>query len=179
VVKPVQRGFSYLTVLFMVAILAGGLALVGEVWHTSAAREKEAELLFAGHQYRKAIERYYLSGPQRQYPRELEHLLKDPRRPGAERYLRRLYPDPVSGKAFALLKAPDGGILGVHSPSEEKPLKTGGFKVRDAAFEGKAKYSEWQFVHAVPVQPGPTSAPKPAPRRRSPKAATDSAGSRQ
>jgi type II secretory pathway pseudopilin PulG len=163
VVKPVQRGFSYLTVLFMVAILAGGLALVGELWHTSAAREKEAELLFAGHQYRKAIERYYLSGPQRQYPRELEHLLKDPRRPGAERYLRRLYPDPVSGKAFALLKAPDGGILGVHSPSEEKPLKTGGFKERDAAFEGKAKYSEWQFVHAVPVQPGRTSAPGAAP----------------
>jgi type II secretory pathway pseudopilin PulG len=157
-----QRGFTYLTVLFMVAILAGGLALAGEVWHTSATREKEAELLFVGHQYRKAIERYYLSGPQRQYPRELADLLKDPRRPGAERYLRRLYPDPVSGQPFALLKAPDGGILGVHSPSEEAPLKTGGFKVRDADFEGKTKYAEWQFVHAVTAQPGPASAPKPS-----------------
>lgn len=147
-----QRGFTYLTVLFIIAILAGGLALIGELWHTSAAREKEAELLFVGHQYRKAIERYYLSGPQRAYPRELEHLLKDPRRPGTERYLRRLYPDPVSGQAFALVKAPDGGILGVHSTSEEQPFKTGGFKVRDAAFEGKAKYSEWQFVHAAPLQ---------------------------
>ena len=48
------RGFTYLTVLFMVAILAGGLALIGEVWHTSAMREKEAELLFVGQQYRKA-----------------------------------------------------------------------------------------------------------------------------
>lgn len=147
-----QRGFTYLTVLFIIAILGGGLALIGEVWHTSAMREKEAELLFVGHQYRKAIERYYLSGPQRQYPRELEHLLKDPRRPGAERYLRRLYPDPVSGKAFALVKAPDGGILGVHSTSEEQPFKTGGFRVRDAALEGKSKYSEWQFVHAAPLQ---------------------------
>lgn len=154
-----QRGFTYLTALFMVAILAGGLALAGEVWHTSAAREKEAELLFIGHQYRKAIERYYLSGPQRQYPRALEDLLKDPRRPGAERYLRKLYPDPVTGKAFALVKAPDGGILGVHSPSEDKPFKTGGFKVRDAAFEGKSKYSDWKFVHALPVQPA--AAPKP------------------
>jgi type II secretory pathway pseudopilin PulG len=156
--KVKNRGFTYLTVLFMVAILAGGLALAGEVWHTSAMREKEAELLFAGHQYRKAIERYYLSGPQRQYPRELEHLLKDPRRPGAERYLRRLYPDPVSGQPFALVKAPDGSILGVHSPSEEKPFKTAGFKVRDADFEGKSKYSEWRFVHAAPLQP---AAPKP------------------
>ena len=48
-----QRGFTYLTVLFVVAILAGGLALVGEVWHTRRAREKEAELLFIGNQYRK------------------------------------------------------------------------------------------------------------------------------
>jgi len=158
--KARARGFTYLTVLFMVAVLAGGLALTGEVWHTSAAREKEAELLFVGHQYRKAIERYYLSGPQRQYPRELEHLLKDPRRPGAERYLRRLYPDPVTGQPFALLKAPDGGILGVHSSSEEQPLKTGGFKVRDADFEGKSKYADWKFVHAAPVQPAAPSLPK-------------------
>jgi hypothetical protein len=137
--------------MFMVAILTGGLALVGEVWHTAGAREKEAELLFIGHEYRKAIERYYLSGPQRQYPRSVEDLLKDPRRPGAERYLRKLYPDPITGQAFVLLKAPDGGILGVHSPSEAQPLKTGGFKVKNAAFEGKSKYSDWQFVHAVPV----------------------------
>ena len=157
-----QRGFTYLTVLFMVAILSGGLALVGEVWHTSAAREKEAELLSVGHQYRKAIERYYLTGPQRQYPRELADLLKDPRRPGTERYLRKLYPDPVTGQPFALVKAPDGGILGVHSTSEDKPYKTGGFKVRDAAFEGAGKYSDWKFVHAAPVRAAPAK-PPPAP----------------
>ena len=51
------RGFTYMTALFIVAILATGLALTGEVWQTSTAREREAELLFAGHQYRKAIER--------------------------------------------------------------------------------------------------------------------------
>jgi len=166
-----QRGFTYLTVLFMVAILSGGLALIGEVWHTSAAREKEAELLFVGHQYRKAIERYYLSGPQRQYPRSLDELLKDPRRPGNERYLRRVYPDPVTGAAFALVKAPDGGILGVHSTSEEKPFKAAGFKVRDAAFEGAGKYSDWKFVHAAPVQPpaGKPAAAKPPPAATLPK----------
>ena len=157
-----HRGFTYLTVLFMVAILSGGLALIGEVWHTSAAREKEAELLFVGHQYRRAIERYYLSGPQRQYPRELAHLLKDPRRTGTERYLRQLYPDPVTGQPFALVKAPDGGILGVHSTSEDKPFKTSGFKVRDAAFQGAGKYSDWKFVHAAPVQ-ATAAKPPPAP----------------
>jgi hypothetical protein len=46
------------------------------------------------------------------------------------------------------VKAPDGGIAGVYSLSDDAPLKTGGFAVRDASFEGKSKYSEWQFGYA-------------------------------
>lgn len=143
-------GFTYLTVLFIVAILSGGLALVGEVWHTTARREKEAELLYVGHQYRKAIERYYLNGP-RIYPRNLSDLLRDPRKPTPERYLRRLYPDPVTGKnEWGLVKAPDGGIMGVHSLSEDKPLKSANFRPRDKDFEEGTKYSDWKFVF-VPI----------------------------
>jgi type II secretory pathway pseudopilin PulG len=155
------RGFTYMTALFIVAILATGLALTGEVWQTSSARERESELLFAGHQYRKAIERYYLSGPQRQYPRSLEDLLKDPRQPGTVRYLRKLYPDPITDKEFVLVKAPDGGILGVQSESEAAPLKTANFKLRDRTFDGAQKYSDWKFLFQ------PASAPaagKPPPK---------------
>jgi type II secretory pathway pseudopilin PulG len=156
-----QRGFTYMTVLFMVAIMAGGLALVGEVWSTSNAREREAELLHVGNEYRKAIERYYLTGPQRQYPKSLTDLLKDPRQPGTVRYLRKLYPDPITGnEEWGLVKSADGGFAGVHSLSEASPLKSAGFAVRDATFEGKSKYSEWQFVFA-PAQPA-AAKPKPA-----------------
>ena len=155
------QGFTYMTVLFMVAIMAGGLALVGEVWSTSNAREREAELLHVGNEYRKAIERYYLLGPQRQYPKSLGDLIKDPRQPGTVRYLRKLYPDPITGKEeWGLVKSADGGFAGVHSLSEAAPLKSAGFAARDAAFEGKSKYSEWQFVFA-PAQPG-AAKPKPA-----------------
>lgn len=146
-------GFTYMTVLFIVAMMGAGLALAGDVWHTSVRREKEAELLFIGEQYRLAIERYYLSGPQRQYPRALADLLKDPRRPGAERYLRKLYPDPITGKdEWGIVKAPDGGILGVHSLSDAPPLKVANFRVREAAFEGKSKYSDWKFAFAPATQ---------------------------
>lgn len=151
-------GFTYLAVLFVVAIMGAGLALVGVVWHTAAVREREAELLYAGNQYRKAIERYYLSGPRR-YPSSLSDLLKDPRKPGTERYLRRLYPDPFTGKDWGIVNAPDGGIMGVYSLSEDKPFKSANFRPRDAAFEGAAKYSDWKFVHTLPAQP---AAPKPA-----------------
>ncbi len=65
------------------------------------------------------------------------------------RHLRRLYPDPITGKdEWGLVKADDGGIAGVYSTSEAAPLKTGGFAVRDASFEGKTKYADWQFVFA-------------------------------
>jgi type II secretory pathway pseudopilin PulG len=155
-----------MTVLFMVAIMAGGLALVGEVWSTSNAREREAELLHVGNEYRKAIERYYLLGPQRQYPKSLADLIKDPRQPGTVRYLRKLYPDPITGKEeWGLVKSADGGFAGVYSLSEAAPLKSAGFAVRDAAFEGKSKYSEWQFVFA-PAQPAaaqPAAAKPPPP----------------
>ena len=164
-VRRASRGFTYLAVLFVVAILGGGLALAGEVWQTSATREKEAELLFVGNQYRGAIERYYLSGPQRQYPRELEDLLKDARMPGTRRYLRRLYADPMSGKAeWGLVKAPDGGIMGVYSLSEEATFKRAGFRRRDATFAGALKYSDWKFVVAAPVQPAAKPGAQPAPK---------------
>jgi type II secretory pathway pseudopilin PulG len=153
------HGFTYMTVLFMVAILGGGLALTGEVWHTSAMREKEAELLHIGNHYRKAIQRYYLSGPQRQYPRSLDDLLKDPRQPGTVRYLRKLYPDPITGKEWGLVKAPDGGILGVHSLSDETPFKTAGFKLRDRSFEDAQKLSDWKFIFEPAAAPAAQKAP--------------------
>lgn len=158
------RGFTYMTALFIVAVIAAGLALTGQVWQTSAAREKEAELLFVGNQYRKAIAQYYLNGPQRQYPRSLEDLLKDPRQPGTVRYLRKLYPDPITEKEFVLVKAPDGGILGVQSESEAAPIKSANFKLRDRTFEGAQKYSDWKFIFqpATAKPAAPSTAGKPA-----------------
>lgn len=154
-----QSGFTYISVLFMVAMMSGGLALIGEVWHTSSAREKEAELLHIGNEYRRAIERYYLAGP-RQYPKELADLTKDPRQPGTVRHLRRLYPDPITGKdEWGLVKSNDGGFAGVYSLSDNAPLKNSGFAVRDAAFEGKARYSDWQFVFAPAAQAATGSKP--------------------
>jgi type II secretory pathway pseudopilin PulG len=179
-----SRGFTYMTVLFIVAVITAGLALVGEVWETAAKREKETQLLFVGNEYRKAITRYYLAG-KNQYPRALEDLLKDPRQPGTVRYLRRLYPDPVTGKAeWGIVKSPDAGIAGVYSLSEQKPLKSANFRVRDAGFDGAQTYADWKFVYTPvtinqgtvkPAAPGaapPGVQPAAAPPASAPPAAT-------
>src|SRR5205807_6334571 len=148
----------------IVAILAAGLALVGEVWETSAKREKEADLLFVGNQYRMAIQRYVLAG-KAQYPQKLEDLLQDQRQPSIQRYLRKLYPDPMTGKnEWGFVKGPDGGIGGVYSLSEDKPLKVAGFKLRDASLEGAQKYSDWKFVFspAATATPAASATATPA-----------------
>ncbi len=145
------RGFTYLGALFLLAILAGGLSQLGEAWQLAARREKESELLFVGHQYRQAIARYYQYGP-RQYPRTLEALLKDPRRPGTERYLRRLYPDPLDASGeWGLVRSPDGGIQGIYSLSKERPLKAAGFKARDRELQGAVSYTDWKFLFVPPA----------------------------
>ena len=167
-----DAGFTYLTVLFVVAIMGAGLSLTGEVWHTAAMREKEAELLYVGNQYRKAIERYFLAGP-RLYPRTLADLLKDPRKPVTERYIRKLYPDPLTGSdEWGLVKAPDGGIMGVYSLAKGVPLKRTGFQPRDRSFEGAPSYQEWRFLYepsssTAPGAPLP-GLPSQAPAPRSP-----------
>ena len=155
-----ESGFTYLTVLFVVAFMGLGLAMTGEVWRTTVLRGREAELLWIGNQYRVAIERYYKRGDLR-YPRTLDDLLKDPRDPGTRRYLRKRYADPVTGsEEWGLVKAPDGGIMGVYSRSAEKPFKAAGFRMEDKSFEQAAAYSDWKFAY----QPGVPGASQPVPQ---------------
>ena len=152
-----QRGFSFLLVLFLVAITAAGLSVFGEVWSTARQREREAELLFAGAAIRQAIASYHsgTAGAARQYPAKLDDLLKDPRFPDTRRHLRQLYREPFSEKGeWVLIMAPTGGIMGVASPSERAPLKRRGFQVQDVLFEAqslqlkdKLRYRDWEFVH--------------------------------
>ena len=165
-VKRRSLGFTYLTVLFIVAILMTGLALIGEMWETSAKREREADLLFIGNQYRRAITLFYENTPGtvKRYPRTLEELIKDSRQPSTQRYLRKLYPDPLGGAEWGIVKAPDGGVRGVYSLSEQKPMKNAGFKLRDAGFESAQRYADWKFIHNPPAataSPG-AAAPKPS-----------------
>jgi len=156
-----EAGFTYLTVLFVVAFMGLGLALTGEVWHTALTRDREVELLYAGNQYRRAIERYYLSGP-RQFPKTLEDLLKDPRKPGTERYLRKLYPDPLTGKSeWGLVKGPGDAIMGVYSLSEDSPKKLAGFAFANREFEGATKYSDWKFLYNPGTQQMPITQQAP------------------
>lgn len=165
--RGAQGGFTYLGVLFLVALIGLALASLGSMTSFERRREKEAELLFVGHQFRQAIGRYFEAAPpgMKRYPPNLDVLLQDPRQPGVRRHLRRIYRDPLTGKAeWGIVEAPGGGVMGVYSLSQQAPLKTANFDEADAGFEGKRAYSEWTFIYVPPKageRPLPFSAPVP------------------
>lgn len=143
-------GFTYIALLFIVALMGAALVGIGQIWHVQVQRDKEAELLFVGNQFRRAISLYYERAPggARQYPKQLQDLLQDPRYPNVQRHLRKLYVDPMTRKAeWGLVRAPDGSIIGVYSLSEDMPLKTAGFTGQDAGFVDSVSYREWKFAY--------------------------------
>jgi len=95
-----ERGFTYLLLLFALAIGAAGLAQVAESVQQSAQREREAELRFRGEAIAHAIERYAAlsAASQAPLPQSLDELLEDRRSPVPRHWLRQLYSDPFTGK---------------------------------------------------------------------------------
>ncbi|OLC75850.1 MAG: hypothetical protein AUH83_07270, partial [Deltaproteobacteria bacterium 13_1_40CM_4_68_19] len=139
-------GFTYVGLLALVVLIGLMLAAAGEVAATAAQRERETQLLWVGHEYRVAIGRYWRQ--KRVYPQTLEELLgAAPDAPVQVRYLRRLYPDPMTNAVdWVLVPAPNGGIMGVTSSSKRAPLKTGHFDEGDQDFANASAYSDWQFT---------------------------------
>lgn len=155
-----QGGFTYLAILFAIAVAGVILARAGVNWSQDAQREKEKELLFIGNEYRKAIMLYYerTPGAVKKYPAKLEDLLTDTRFVTPQHCLRKLYRDPVTAQAqWALVMSSEGGIMGVHSLSTAAPIKTAGFGHADVAFEGAGRYAEWVFSYTPPASSAQTS----------------------
>ncbi|WP_407830778.1 type II secretion system protein [Verminephrobacter eiseniae] len=152
-------GFSYLWLLLLLAFIGVGLAVAAQLHATAVQRQCEQELLAIGWQFRTALGRYHEAqqvAGKKEYPPSLEDLLQDPRFPGIERHLRKIFVDPITRKKqWGTLKI-GGRIVGVHSLSEAATLKRDGFEPEDMAFKGKQKYSDWVFTYPpnliVPVE---------------------------
>jgi type II secretory pathway pseudopilin PulG len=155
-----QRGVGYLLVLFAIAAIGIGLASTGEVWSASAQREREAQLLFVGQQFRLAFASYRDRSPPGAptAPATLAELLEDRRFPTPVRHLRRLWRDPMTDSTDWGLVVAAGRIVGVHSRDEREPLRTA-FARRDAELAGLGAYSQWVFRAAD--APAPAAAPAP------------------
>lgn len=112
-----QSGFTYLGLLFAIALIGIGLLAISEVWTTTARRQKLIELEWIGAQYERAIGSYYDATPGtavKAYPQSLKDLLTDRRYVTTRRHLRQIYPNPFTGRVdWQYMRAADGGIRGI------------------------------------------------------------------
>jgi hypothetical protein len=142
--------------MIFVAMLGGGLAAYGETWSHAQQRAKEAELIWIGNQFREAIGLYYqrTPGAAKRFPTRLEDLLDDRRMLSRQRYLRRIYPDPFTGKhEWGLVHAPEGGIAGVYSLAEGRSLGRAVIGRGTASLPDGVAYKGWTFTYEPPLPP--------------------------
>jgi type II secretory pathway pseudopilin PulG len=146
-----HRGFTYLGLLILLAIMGLVSATTLRVGTLMQRRVAEQELLEKGLALTRALESYAQATKpgQSPAPRSIEDLLRDPRSPRAlVRHLRHMEIDPMTGRSdWAVVLGPDGrSIIGFHSLSEEKAVKTDDFPPPFDDFDGKLYYKEWLFV---------------------------------
>jgi type II secretory pathway pseudopilin PulG len=176
-----EAGFTYVGMIVLVTIigLVGAATLKADALLRRAAAEQD--LLEIGAAFSAALKSYADATPRGQpnYPPTLQELLKDPRFPGVRRHLRRIFVDPVTGKAeWGIVHAADQkGVLAVYSLSKARPLKVANFDARFPNFENKEHLSDWKFAavgqaigqpgqngaQGVPDKPAPPSPPSSPP----------------
>ncbi|MCU6498904.1 type II secretion system protein [Rugamonas sp. A1-17] len=164
-------GFTYLSLLILLAIIGLVTATALKLGSVVQRSRAEMELLDIGAAFSDALKSYADATPAGMPPQppSLKELLKDPRFPGTRRHLRKLFVDPMTGKAeWGIQYLGDKvGVLAVYSLSDAKPVKVGNFPARYTGFEGKAHISDWKFSMAL-AGAVPTEMTGPSPRVTAP-----------
>jgi type II secretory pathway pseudopilin PulG len=150
--RGAQRGFTYVALLAVVALLALAAGEVARRWSDQIQREREQQLLRVGRLYASAIASYHRGSPgsSKTWPRHVEDLLLDPRMLSTVRYLRAPYGDPMQpGTALGLIRDADGTIRGVYSTSTATPFADGAIDLGVTRLAPARQYADWQFVPKV------------------------------
>ena len=174
-----NRGYAMAALLVGMSVMAVLMGALLPVWTHMATREKEAELIFRGNQYARAIglfQRKFANTP----PPTIDVLVE-------QRFLRKKYKDPITNDDFqpiyanqadarrhgAWRRATAGpaAVQREHACAPADQLHSAGFnstgataaggiigvtsKSKDASikiFNGRQKYNEWAFVHVQTAQ---------------------------
>ena len=151
-------GFTYLSVIIVVAIIGLVAAASLKLGATVQRSRAEQQLLVIGGAFSDALQSYADATPAGQPPQppSLKELLRDPRFPTPRRHLRKIFVDPMTGKADWGIVYLGGttGVMAVYSLSDARPVKIGNFPARFQSLAGKRKISEWRFVASGPGAPG-------------------------
>jgi type II secretory pathway pseudopilin PulG len=154
-------GFVMVALLIGIAISAVWMSALLPSWHQQQTREREAELIFRGEQYARAIYLYRQRNNQAPPP-NVDTLV-------SQRYLRKKYLDPMTGKDFLIV----GGITtvqggrGVPGPAPGASTQTAGITgVRSTSnetsivlYRNQTTYSQFPFDWNLEAQRSGTILP--------------------
>jgi type II secretory pathway pseudopilin PulG len=192
-----QNGYAMVVLLISLSIMAIMMTVVMPVWRQTAQREKEAELVFRGEQYARAINLLQRKSVGA-LPPSIDFLVE-------QKFLRKKFKDPITNDDFApvllSVAAPQGGAPGTQRggapPGGPQGSARGGAAPTTGAasgstpgsqtgagitgvtsksketsirlYKGRNHYNEWLFVYTPPAPaPGPAGAPG-APGRGGPR----------
>ena len=174
-----ERGYAMAVLLVALSVMAVMLAVVMPVWKQIGQREKEAELVFRGEQYIRAI-RLFQARFANAYPPNIDVLVD-------QRFLRKKYKDPITGDDFQVLTQSQGtstpGLQPGQQPGgqsgrgrgNQPATTTGGIattragviggpqggvlgvasKSKDTSvrlYNGRSHYNEWVFQYLAQTQ---------------------------
>jgi type II secretory pathway pseudopilin PulG len=111
-----QRGYAMAALLVGIGVLVVLMSIAMPVWRTQAKREKEAELIFRGEQYARAVNLYTRKMGPGNFPPSIDVLVQ-------QRFLRKKYKDPMTADGeFDLITAATGaGQPGVGAGGQGQP----------------------------------------------------------
>ena len=174
-----ETGYAMAALLVAMALMAIFMSVALPAWRHAAQREKEAELVWRGEQYDRAIQlfRRKFSAPG---PPNLDILID-------QKFLRRKYKDPITGGDFELKPVgqptgtPTPGIIGrrgqaqqqaqaqqaqqgrrqqPRQPGRAQGQLIGGVRSKSTqksirVLNGRDRYDQWEFTY-VPYTANPT-----------------------
>lgn len=172
-----QRGFTYIGLLLLVAMVGATLGVAASSWALQGQRAMEREQIWRGRAIATALGRFHAGpvavpkAPARpppaasaaavappasaaaidgEWPRRLEDLVEDRRGLNTVRHLRRLYADPCTGKPDWALERNDlGGIVALRSRCDRPALLREGLEP-DAE---TPRLSDRRFGGVLPTAP--------------------------
>ena len=177
-VRRREHGYAMVALLVAMAVMAIMMTAAMPVWKTTTQREREAELIFRGQQYARAIGLYQRKMGPGTLPPSIDLLVE-------QRYLRKKYKDPITNDDFQLLSGAQaaagqggrqGGIGGAVGQAQQQlgqaagalgqgrlgqagPVIGGimGVASKSTAtslrlYNNRDKYNEWTFVFVQAAQ---------------------------
>jgi type II secretory pathway pseudopilin PulG len=135
-----QRGYAMAALLVSIGVMMVLMSVAMPVWRHEVQREKEAELIFRGEQYARAVNLFQRKMGPGNFPPTVDFLVQ-------QRFLRKKYKDPITDGDFQIIPVA-GGIPG-QGQQPQQPQQGGGRGRGQSPGRGQAQQQTLQ-----PIQPG-------------------------